>query len=98
VCTTTFAKRGRERKILLDYLRNNRTNTSVGAFSPRARAGAPVSVPVDWRELRSGPERWTLKTVPQRLRRLRADPWAEYWTSAQTLTRVSIQALRQLER
>jgi bifunctional non-homologous end joining protein LigD len=97
VYTTTFAKRGRERKILLDYLRNNRTNTSVGAFSPRARAGAPVSVPVDWRELRSGPERWTLKTVPQRLRRLRADPWAAYWTSAQTLTRVSIQALRQLE-
>jgi bifunctional non-homologous end joining protein LigD len=95
--TTTFAKRGRERKILLDYLRNNRTNTSVGAFSPRARAGAPVSVPVDWRELRSGPERWTLKTVPQRLRRLKTDPWAAYWTSAQTLTQVSIQALCQLE-
>jgi bifunctional non-homologous end joining protein LigD len=97
VYTTTFAKRGRERKILLDYLRNNRTNTAVGAFSPRARAGAPVSVPVDWRELRSGPERWTLTTVPQRVRRLRADPWAAYWTSAQTLARVSIQALRQLE-
>jgi DNA primase len=36
VYTTTFAKRGRERKILLD-LRTNRTNTSAGAFSPRAR-------------------------------------------------------------
>jgi bifunctional non-homologous end joining protein LigD len=95
---TTFAKRGRERKFLLDYLRNNRTNTSVGSsHRGRVRAGAPVSVPVDWQELRRGPERWTLKTVPQRVQRLRADPWAAYWTSAQTLTRVSIQALRQLE-
>ena len=33
--TTAFAKLGRERKILIDYLRNNRTNTSVCAFSPR---------------------------------------------------------------
>jgi DNA primase len=37
--TTAFAKSGREHKILIDYLRNNRTNTSVCAFSPRARAG-----------------------------------------------------------
>jgi hypothetical protein len=34
--TTAFAKAGREQKILIDYLRNNRTNTSVCAFSPRA--------------------------------------------------------------
>jgi LigD-like primase-polymerase len=27
--TTTFAKRGRESKILIDYMRNNRTNTSI---------------------------------------------------------------------
>jgi bifunctional non-homologous end joining protein LigD len=87
VYTTTFAKRGRKRKILLDYLRNNRTNTSV--VSPRARAGARVAVPLEWRELSVGPERWTLKTVPQQLRRS---------GRAQTLTRMSIQGLRQLER
>jgi bifunctional non-homologous end joining protein LigD len=29
--TTAFAKSGREDKILIDYLRNNRTNTSVCA-------------------------------------------------------------------
>jgi len=93
--TTTFSKAGRERKILLDYLRNNRTNTSICAYSPRARQGAPVSMPVDWDELRAGPELWTLKTVPMRLRG-RSDPWAYYWKSPQQLKDKSIRALRSL--
>ena len=72
--TTTFAKVGRERKILIDYLRNNRTNTSVCAYSPRARTGATVSMPLDWSDLTASPERWTLLTAAKRLRRLRSDP------------------------
>jgi bifunctional non-homologous end joining protein LigD len=91
--TTTFAKRGRERQILIDYPRNNRTNTSVCAFSPRARPGATVSMPLDWQELSDGPEHWTLTTVPKRLRRLRLDPWAAYWKSKQPLTQDSIALL-----
>jgi len=55
--TTTFAKAGREETLLIDYLRNNRTNTSVCAFSPRARPGAFVSMRVAWRDLPAGPER-----------------------------------------
>jgi bifunctional non-homologous end joining protein LigD len=94
ICTTTFAKRGRERKILIDYLRNNRTNTSVCAFSPRARAGAMVSMPLDWMELSAGPERWTLTTVPGRLKRLNVDPWAGYWSASQRLSAATIKALR----
>jgi bifunctional non-homologous end joining protein LigD len=78
--TTAFARAGREEKILVDYLRNNRTNTSVAAFSARARPGAPVSVPVAWDELspRLRPERHTVRSVPRRLRALRADPWRGY--------------------
>ena len=91
--TTTFAKAGRERKILIDYLRNNRTNTSVCAFSPRARPGAMVSMPLEWRELGSGPERWTLLTAAQRLKRLKTDPWAGYWTASQGLSNASIRAV-----
>jgi bifunctional non-homologous end joining protein LigD len=91
--TTAFAKAGRERQILIDYLRNNRTNTSVCAFSPRARPGAQVSMPLDWSELRKPPDRWTLTTTPRRLERLRDDPWKEYWTSPQAVSTASFRAI-----
>jgi bifunctional non-homologous end joining protein LigD len=85
--TTTYAKAGREGKILIDYLRNNRTNTSIAAYSTRAREGAPISVPVRWAELKESlrPSELTIETVERRLSRLRADPWAAYWTTTQTL-------------
>jgi bifunctional non-homologous end joining protein LigD len=94
--TTQFLKRGREDKILFDYLRNNRTNTTICAFSPRARDGAPVSVPIDWADLdRSRPD-WTLSTVVRRLHRLRDDPWRRYWTSSQRLTGQAVRAVKAL--
>ena len=86
--TTEFAKAGRADKILIDYLRNNRTNTSVAAFSTRARPGAPVSVPLRWTELKvqAEPSAWTASTIRTRLGRLRADPWKDYWTCRQKLS------------
>jgi bifunctional non-homologous end joining protein LigD len=92
--TTTFAKAGRERKILIDYLRNNRTNTSVCAYSPRAKPHATVSMPVDWSDLRLPPERWTMLTVPKRLARMKRDPWKDYWTSPQEISDASFTAVR----
>lgn len=84
--TTRFAKQGRSRLILIDYLRNNRTNTSVAAYSVRARPAATVSLPIAWDALttRFAPERWTMKTVPRLLSR-RADPWAGYFSARQRL-------------
>jgi bifunctional non-homologous end joining protein LigD len=96
--TTKFPKAGRERKILIDYLRNNRTNTSVCAFSPRARPDATVSMPLDWSELRQPPERWTLVTAPRRLTRLTRDPWERYWTSAQEISDASFAAISERHR
>jgi bifunctional non-homologous end joining protein LigD len=94
--TTAFAKAGRERQILIDYLRNNRTNTSVCAFSPRARPGATVSMPLGWDDLEAPPDRWTLLTVPRRLERLRADPWKDYWSAAQVLSAASFAAVNRV--
>ena len=94
--TTAFAKAGRERKILIDYLRNNRTNTSVCAFSPRARPGAPVSMPLRWTDLRQVPSRWTLLTVPRRLDRIRVDPWKDYWSTPQTISTAALAAVSRM--
>jgi len=93
--TTTFAKRGRERQILVDFMRNNRTNTSVAAFSTRAREGAPVSVPLSWTELtpKLDPSAFTIETVPARVRRQRKDPWAEYFRLKQRFSTKAIAAL-----
>jgi bifunctional non-homologous end joining protein LigD len=96
VYTTAFGKAGRERKILIDYLRNNRTNTSICAYSPRARPGAPVSVPLSWRELATSPTKWTLRTVPRRLQRQRTDPWAEYWTCRQVVSDRAFRAVARM--
>jgi bifunctional non-homologous end joining protein LigD len=96
--TTSFPKAGRERKILVDYLRNNRTNTSVAAFSTRARPRAPVSVPLRWEEL--GPtlrsDHYTIATIERRLGRLREDPWKSYWTARQRLEPAMLDALSSL--
>ena len=94
--TTTFAKRGRERQILVDYMRNNRTNTSIAAFSTRARDGATVSVPLSWTELTASldPASFTVLTVPQRLARQRKDPWAEYFGMKQRFSPRAAEALR----
>jgi len=94
--TTSFPKEGRKTKILIDYLRNNRTNTSIAAYSPRARAGALVSMPIDWKDLAAGPERWTLISAAARLKRARRDPWAGYWTCRQHVSRNAVRALADL--
>jgi bifunctional non-homologous end joining protein LigD len=87
--TANMSKSERTGKIFIDYLRNVRGATSVAAYSTRARPEAPVSVPLAWDELgrRTGPDEYTIATIPKRLTRLAGDPWAAYWTTRQRLPR-----------
>ncbi|OWV65931.1 DNA ligase [Rhizobium sp. N122] len=80
--TATKAKRGGH--IYIDYLRNGRGNTAVAAYSTRARAGAPVSMPLDWTELNAvgGPAAFTIANVAQRLKTRPSDPWGGFFDAA----------------
>ena len=86
--TANMAKRARRGRIYIDYLRNGRGATAVGAYSPRARPGAPVSTPVSWEEVEQGvrPDEFTVQTVPQRLTALPSDPWAEIGKIRQSIS------------
>jgi bifunctional non-homologous end joining protein LigD len=50
----------------------------VAPLSPRGRAGAPVSMPVTWGQVRDGldPARFTIKTAPSLL--AKGKPWQGY--------------------
>lgn len=84
----TSAKALRRGRIFIDYLRNDRGATSVAPFSTRAREGAPVSMPLGWEELENvdSASAFTVRDVPQRLARLKDDPWRGYFRKRQQLT------------
>ncbi len=86
--TATLAKRARGGKIFVDYLRNGRGATAVGAYSARARAGATVSTPIAWDELSGGTrsDAFTVKTLPRRLAGLKADPWQDFFATKQWIS------------
>jgi bifunctional non-homologous end joining protein LigD len=85
--TVAQRKAARGRRIFIDVMRNTYAHTAVAPYSVRARAGAPVATPLRWEELlqtATRPDRWTLRTLPDRLAQ-HGDPWADIRSTARTL-------------
>jgi len=73
---TKMTKSARVGKVYLDYLRNERGATAVAPYSPRARAGMGVSMPLAWSELKLA-ERPVFRVAgfAEWRGRLKKDPW-----------------------
>jgi bifunctional non-homologous end joining protein LigD len=82
---TSMSKKDRTGRIFLDYLRNDRTATAVAPLSPRAREGAPVSMPLNWQEVLGGldPQRFSVRTAAAHL--ARSGAWSDYPESVRPL-------------
>lgn len=89
-------KDARGQRLFIDWLRNSYAQTVVAPYAVRARPGAPVATPVHWEEVEDSdlrPDRFTLHTLPERLRRV-GNPWAGMTRRSHSLGR----SRRQLER
>ena len=82
---TNMSKRVRKGRIFLDYLRNDATATAVAPLSPRARPGGPVSMPLNWQQVRKGldPQRFTMRTALGFLEKSKA--WVDYGQAGRPL-------------
>src|SRR6201996_3717995 len=91
---TKMTKSARTGRIYLDYLRNERGATAVAPYSPRSRNGVPVSVPMDWSELKAQAAPHCLVGVFDEWRkRLAHDPWMELPKTKQRLPQKGIAAV-----
>jgi bifunctional non-homologous end joining protein LigD len=81
------SKSARRGKIFVDYLRNDRGATSVAPYSTRAKPGATVSMPLAWSELstRMRSYAFTVTNTRQRLKRLKRDPWRDFFKIRQNI-------------
>jgi len=92
---TKMTKSARAGRIYIDYLRNERGATAVAAYSPRARPGAAVSLPLPWSDLKLE-KRPIFRVVDYEewKARLRRDPWKDLAKTDQRLNPEALQAFR----
>ncbi|HKH84411.1 MAG TPA: non-homologous end-joining DNA ligase [Gemmatimonadales bacterium] len=82
-------KADRGQRVFIDTNRNGYAQLVAPAYAVRARKGAPVSVPLDWKELEQKslrPNAYTIRTIFDRVEKS-GDPWADFWKSGVSLTK-----------
>jgi bifunctional non-homologous end joining protein LigD len=79
--TLKLVKSKRRGRVFVDTNRIAYAQTIAPAYAVRARRGAPVSLPLDWSELRKRdlrPDGTTIRNVFDRLEKT-GDPWHDFW-------------------
>jgi bifunctional non-homologous end joining protein LigD len=66
----TMSKSKRTGRIFIDYFRNDYTATAIADYAVRASPGAPVALPIDWKELKDleSASQFTIQDVLARLK------------------------------
>lgn len=88
--TVNMSKAKRKGRVFIDYLRNGRGATAISNWSTRARAGAPVAVPIRWDELGRlrSPAAWKVPAALRRLRSLRENAWTGFEDARRSLRKL----------
>jgi bifunctional non-homologous end joining protein LigD len=90
--TTAMSKQARHGKVFLDYLRNGYAQTVAAPYSVRPIAGAPVSTPITWDELRNSTlhaRTFTIAHIKDRLAQT-PDPWRGMMAARGSLDAASV--------
>jgi bifunctional non-homologous end joining protein LigD len=61
--------------VLIDYTQNSLSRTIISPYSLRSQIGAPVSTPLEWRELKGDISDMNIFNVVLR----KKDPWSGFW-------------------
>lgn len=89
----TMSKAKRKGRIFIDHFRNQRGSTAIVPYSPRAREGAPVAMPLHWDEVPDLAAA-NLFSFEDALARLdEKDPWSDYMKSRQSLTETKLKRI-----
>jgi bifunctional non-homologous end joining protein LigD len=85
--TTEFLKQKREARLFLDVNRNAYAQTAVAPYAVRAKRGAPIAVPITWKDVENDelrPDGVGIRNIWEWLRG-RADPWQSMEASQKPL-------------
>ena len=89
IAVERIVKKRKKGAVYLDYLQNGFGKSLAAPYSVRARPGATVSAPLEWKEVFSstlGPEKFTIKNIAARVEK-NGDLFREVLANKQTLAK-----------
>jgi bifunctional non-homologous end joining protein LigD len=98
IATTVRNPGGRGGRVYIDFLQNGHGKLLAAPFSARPVPGALVSTPLDWEEVGGALdiERFTIRSVPERMRARKDDPLSKVLSARPDLERALARLVEQM--